>query len=73
MAQDRANVFRFFRTQHKATIVKGDGKYDQDAERLVRILKPWNVEAAVVKAADVARPRSLSPEEAETPMCYTGS
>jgi hypothetical protein len=66
LAQDRANVYRFFRTHHKVTIVKGAGDYDTAAERLVKILKPWNVQAVVVKAADVNKPRSLSPEEAVT-------
>jgi hypothetical protein len=66
LADDRANVFRFFRTHHKVTIVKGGGDYDAAADRLERILKPWNVTCTKVKAADVNRPRSLSPEEATT-------
>jgi hypothetical protein len=66
LSQDRANVFRFFRTHHKVTIVKGAGDYDAAAARLVKILKPWNVEGAVVKAADVNRPRPISEEEAQT-------
>jgi hypothetical protein len=66
LAQDRGNIFRFFRIHHKVTIVKGKGDYEADAQRLVKILKPWDVEGTVVKAADVAKPRSLSAEEAKT-------
>jgi hypothetical protein len=66
LAQDRDNVFRFFRVHHKVTIVKGSGDHDAAAQRLVKILKPWDVECTIVKAADVARPRSLSAEEAKT-------
>jgi hypothetical protein len=66
VADERANIFRFFRTHHKVTIVKGAGDYDAAAERLVTFLKPWNVEATVVKAADVNKPRPISADEAET-------
>jgi hypothetical protein len=66
LAQDRANVFRFFREHYKVTVVKGAGDYDAAAQRLVKILNPWNVEATVVKAADVNKPRPLSAEEALT-------
>jgi hypothetical protein len=66
LAQDRANVFRFFRSHHKVTVVKGDGKYDTAVARLVKILKPWDVECLVVSAAEVNKPRSISEEEAAT-------
>jgi hypothetical protein len=67
LAQDRDNIFRFFRTHHKLTIVKGASDYNAAAaERVVRFLKPWNVEATAVDAKDVTRPRSLSEEEAQT-------
>jgi hypothetical protein len=66
VAGERENVFRFFRTHRKVTIVKGAGDYDAATERLVKILKPWNVEATIVKAADVNKPRSISADEAET-------
>ncbi len=75
LAQDRDNVFRFFRTQHAVTIVKGTADYNQAAaERLARILKPWNVAVKIVHAADVNKPRSLSEEEAQTwvGLEYTG-
>jgi hypothetical protein len=66
LADDRDHVFRFFRTHHKVTVVKGAGDYDAAAERLVKVLRPWEVECTVVKAADVNRPRPMSAEEAKT-------
>jgi hypothetical protein len=75
LEQDKDNIFRFFRTHHKVTIVKGTAPYHQAAaDRLVKILKPWNVECSVVNAADVNKPRSLSEEEAKTwcGMDYAG-
>ena len=73
--QEPDNVYRFFRTYHKVTIVKGSAPYHQTAaDRLVKILKPWNIECAVVNAADVNKPRSLTEEEARTwcGMDYAG-
>jgi hypothetical protein len=65
--EDRSNIFRFFRTQHKVTIVKGSAPFHgAAAERLARIIAPWNVQSAIVNAADVNKPRSLSAEEAVT-------
>jgi len=67
LAQDRDNIYRFFRAHTRVTIVKGSAPYHQAAaERLVRILKPWNVTCTVVNAADVNKPRSLSKQEALT-------
>lgn len=67
VAQDRDNVFRFFRVHNKVAIVKGSADhYQAAAERLARILKPWNVTANIVSAADAGKPRTLTAEEAET-------
>jgi hypothetical protein len=67
LAQDRDNVFRFFRTHQYVMIVKGSSPYnDAAARRLVTILKPWNVKAAVITAEEASKPRSLSHEEAAT-------
>jgi hypothetical protein len=67
LEQDKDNIFRFFRTHHKVTIVKGTAPYHQAAaDRLVKILKPWNVECAVMSMTDAAKPRSLSEAEAKT-------
>jgi hypothetical protein len=74
--QDRDNVFRFFRTHQDVTIVKGTSEHNNAAaERLVKILQPWNVRCKVVNAADVNKPRVLSEEEAKTwvGLQYSGS
>jgi hypothetical protein len=67
VAQDRDNVFRFFRTHHRVTLVTGSSDYNKAAaERLTRILKPWEVECKTMTAAEANRPRSLTEEEAKT-------
>jgi hypothetical protein len=75
LEQDKDNIFRFFRTHRKVTIIKGSAPYHQAAaERLVKILKPWNVECAMMSMAEANKPRSLSEEEAKTwsGMDYSG-
>ena len=74
LAEDRDNIFRFFRTHAHVTIVKGKGDYDAAAERLAKSLKPWNVECSIVTAAEVNKPRTLTEEEAQTfiGLDYTG-
>jgi hypothetical protein len=64
---DRQNIFRFVRTHQDVTIVKGTAGYcGAAAERLAEILKPWGVRSTIVTAAEVNKPRRLSPEEAKT-------
>ena len=63
---DWQNVYRFFRTQHSVTVVKGKGDYEDAAKRIADILKPWDVRCASVNAVDVAKPRELTAEEAKT-------
>jgi len=66
-AQDFANIHRFARVHRNVTIVTGKSDYNTAAaERIKKILDPWDVKCAIVNAADVNRPRELSPEEAPT-------
>jgi len=63
---DKENIYRFFRDHRNVTIAIGDSEYNQAAaERLVKILKPYNVTCDIVKANEVL-PRELSEEEART-------
>ena len=65
--QDRETIFRFFRTFRDVTIVKGSSPYNvAAAERLVRILKPWNVNGTIVDAAQLAVARPVAEEAAPT-------
>ncbi len=72
---EEANLFRFARVNHAVTIVKGTGDYNAAAERLQKILAPWGVKCAIVNAADVNKPRSLTEVEASTwvGMTFAGS
>jgi len=64
---DRKNVFRFARVHRSVTIVPGSGDYNAAAaERLTKILKPWDVECRVMPLAEAAKSRPLSEDEAAT-------
>jgi len=64
---DREQIFHFFRLHQDVTIVKGSSAYDSAAaDRLVEILKPWNIRCSIVNAADVNHPRPVSADEAPT-------
>jgi len=65
-APDFDRVHRFARIAREATIVTGSGDYAAAAKRLADIVEPWGLRCKVVAAADVAKPRELRPEEAET-------
>jgi len=68
---DKANIYRFFRDHRVVTIAIGTSDYNQAAaDRLVKILKPYNITATIVKANEVPA-RELSEEEART-WCGTG-
>ena len=72
---DAANIFRFVRVHRAVTIVAGKSDYVQPAaERLAAILKPWKVTCRLVPAAEAAKSRTLSEEEAKTwcGMTYAG-
>jgi len=63
---DKANIYRFFRDQRNVTIAVGDSDYNRAAaERLVKILKPYNITAEIVLAKTVPA-RELTDEEAHT-------
>ena len=63
---DKPNIYRFFRDQRNVTIAVGDSDYNRAAaERLVKILKPYNITATIVTAKDVPA-RELTAEEAQT-------
>jgi len=63
---DKANIYRFFRDQRNVVIAVGESDYNRTAaERLVKILKPYNITATIVNAKDVPA-RELTEEEART-------
>ena len=73
---DAAKVFRFARTFHEATIVKGKSAFnDAAAKRLARILAPWGVKCKELDLAEASKARSLSEDEARTwiGLAYTGT
>ena len=64
---DAKNVFRLFRMNPDVTIVKGTSAFHSEAaDRLARILRPWNVECKVVDAAEVNKGRTITEEAAPT-------
>ncbi len=64
---DPENIYRLFRVHKEVTVATGTSAYNQAAaERLARILKPWDVRCKIVKAADVNKPRVITEEEAKT-------
>jgi hypothetical protein len=75
-SDDAAKVFRFARTFHEATIVKGKSPFHEAAaKRLAKILAPWGVKCKELDLAEASKPRSLSEAEARTwvGLAYTGS
>jgi hypothetical protein len=66
LAEDRDRIFRFFRTNAHVTLIKGKGDYDAAAQRIVKILEPWNVKCAIMTADEANKPRPITPEEAPT-------
>lgn len=66
-AEDREHVFRFFRLYPQVTVVTGGSEFNAAAaERLVEVLKPWNVTCTIMSAATANRPRPLTEDEART-------
>jgi len=71
-APDRKTIYELFQSHKTFTIVKGGGDdVAAAAERLARILKPYDVHCTIVAAADV-KARDLSEEEAKTWTSYAG-
>lgn len=72
---DREKAFRFARTHHDVTIVKGKSAFnDAAADRLITALAPWGVRAKVMELAEASKPRPVTEEEARTwiGLRYTG-
>jgi hypothetical protein len=64
---DRERVFRFFRTHQHVTVVTGSGDWNSSAaERLTKIVAPWNIHCSTITAAEANQPRALSADEART-------
>jgi hypothetical protein len=64
---DRDNAFRFVRTFHDVTIVKGKSAFnDAAAKRLAKILDPWGVRCKEMPLADAAKGRTMTAEEVGT-------
>ncbi|MFP4027777.1 MAG: hypothetical protein ACLFWL_08310 [Candidatus Brocadiia bacterium] len=74
--RDREHIYRFFRVHKDITVVKGEGDgISSAAMRLAKTLEPWGVEARIVAASEVNKPRKLTEEEAKTwcGLHYAGS
>ena len=65
-ADDRQNIFRFFRLNKDLTIVTGAGDYTAAAERLTKVLAPWGVRCKTVPAAAVNKARTVLDEAKRT-------
>ncbi len=64
---DRERIFRFFRMHQQITLVTGSSEYNRGAaERLEKLLGPWNIRCATLTAAEASQSRSLTPDEART-------
>jgi len=64
---DRERVFRFSRTHQQVTLVTGSSAYNSSAaERLEKILHPWNIRCITITATEANKSRALTPDEAQT-------
>ena len=73
---DRKNVFRFARRHDSVTLVVGSSDFDSAAaQRLSKVLAPWNIACKTVAAAEAGKARALTAEEAKTwiGLNYVGS
>ena len=58
---DRERIFRFFRTHQQVVLVAGSSDYNRSAaERLEKILQPWNIRCTTMTAAEASKSRSLT-------------
>jgi len=65
--RDREKVFRFFRVHRRVTVGIGSSDYNRAAaERLAKVLQPWDVACTIVPAAELNKPRQISDEAAGT-------
>lgn len=66
-ANDRDNAFRFARSHHDITLVKGSSPFhDAAAKRLAKALEPWGMRCKEMPVAEAAKSRRLTEEEALT-------
>jgi hypothetical protein len=64
---DRDNAFRFARTHHEVTLVKGTSAFnDAAAKRISKALEPWGVRCKEMPLAEALKSRRLTEEEART-------
>jgi hypothetical protein len=65
--RDRYNIYRFFRTHRSVTVATGKSDYNQQAaERLAKVLHPWDVKCTIVNAEDINKPRQAPADGAAT-------
>ena len=66
-APDKDNIFRFFRDHRNVYIVAGTSPYDAAAaQRLVDIMKPYNVNCTILSLDEAKKARPITDEEALT-------
>ncbi len=64
---DKENIYKFFRNHREISVVHGTGDFEKAAaERLVKMLKPYNVSAVIQPLDDAGKARLLTDEEALT-------
>ncbi len=64
---DKENIFKFFRNHRNINIVKGTSAFnDAAADRLIQILKPYNVNVTIIPLAEASKAKILTDEEAKT-------
>ena len=63
---DKANIYKFFRDQRAVIIAIGESDYNlAAAERLAKAIKPYNINATIVRAKDVLA-RDMKEDELKT-------
>ena len=66
-ADDIPNIYRFFRDHRNVTIVAGSSAWDAAAaQRLIDILKPYDVTATIESVADANQAHPITDDEAKT-------
>jgi len=67
LSADRKNIFRFFRTYHAITLIKGGNDFETIAvDRIMTYLKPWGVQCTVKTAVEMNKPEP----EAQDPELF---
>lgn len=66
-SEDWNNIFRFARLHRTVTVAYGTSEFDKAAaERIAKVLDPWDVKCTVVPVAEINKPRQLTAEEVKT-------